>query len=181
MDERLDQLRQSIPTLLLEGVVAAFAWFLARELLGAEGAFFAPIAAVLTLGLGVEQRMTRALAVAIGVAIGLTIAALIVDGIGSGPWQLGVVVILARGAAILADGSMVAINQATISAVLVVTLHEDGVFPGDRFLCALIGSALALAAVALIERMPARFGDESSGSRRSTGANDERSNGERVH
>ena len=157
MDERLEQLRQSIPTLLLEGAIAAFAWFLARELLGADGAFFAPIAAVWTLGLGIEQRMRRAVGIGIGVAIGLTIAALIVDGIGSGPWQLGVVVILARAAAILADGSMIAINQATISAVLVVTLHEDGVFPGDRFLCALIGSALALGAVALIERMPARF------------------------
>jgi len=32
---------------------------------------------------------------------------------------------------------MLAINQATVSAVLVVTLHDDGVFPGDRFLCAL--------------------------------------------
>ena len=150
MDERLAQLRRSVPTLLLEGAVAAFAWWLAQQLLGDDGAFFAPIAAVLTLGLGAEQRGTRAVAVAVGVAVGLAIAALIVDGIGSGPWQLGVVVILARVAAILADGSMLAINQATVSAVLVVTLNDDGVFPGDRFLCALIGAALALGAVALM-------------------------------
>jgi uncharacterized membrane protein YgaE (UPF0421/DUF939 family) len=158
MGERLDQLRQAVPTLLLEGAVAALAWWLAQQLLGDEGAFFAPIAAVLTLGLGVEQRATRALAVAIGVAVGLTIAALIVDGIGSGPWQLGLVIVLARVAAILADGSMVAINQATISAVLVVTLHTDGVFPGDRFLCALIGAGLALGAVAVMPRRSAQAG-----------------------
>jgi uncharacterized membrane protein YgaE (UPF0421/DUF939 family) len=152
MSERLDQLRQAVPTLLLEGAVAGLAWWLAQQLLGDDGAFFAPIAAVLTLGLGVEQRGARALAVAIGVAVGLTIAALIVDGIGSGPWQLGLVIVLARVAAILADGSMVAINQATISAVLVVTLHADGVFPGDRLLCALIGAGLALGAVAVMPR-----------------------------
>ena len=163
MGERVEQLRQSIPTLLLEGAIAAVAWWLAQQLLGDEGAFFAPIAAVLTLGLGVEQRATRAVAVAIGVATGLTIAALIVDGIGSGPWQLCLVIVLARVAAILADGSMVAINQATISAVLVVTLHADGVFPGDRFLCALIGAGLALGAVAL---MPSSRSDQAGETRR---------------
>jgi uncharacterized membrane protein YgaE (UPF0421/DUF939 family) len=149
--DRLDQLRDSTPALLLGGLTAAVAWLVARQFFDETDGLFAPLAAVLTLGLAAGERGRRALGVAVGVALGLGIADLVVAVIGDGVWQLGVVIVLARAAAILADGSPLAINQATVSAVLVVTLHTSDVFP-DRFVDALIGAAFALGANALARR-----------------------------
>ncbi len=155
-ERRLGDLRAAVPALLLGGVTAALAWWLARELIGEQQAVFAPVAAVLTLGLSSAEHNRRAVGVALGVAIGLTIAGALVDVIGDGVWQLGVVIILARAGAILADGSVLAVNQATITAVLVVTLHEQDVFPGDRFIDAAIGCLIALGAAVLMGALRSR-------------------------
>lgn len=155
-DERVADLRAAMPSLLLGGITAALAWWLARELFGEEQAVFAPLAAVLTLGLSSPGHKRRAMSVALGVVAGLTIAGALVDVIGDGVWQLGLVIILARAGAILADGSMLAITQATITAVLVVSLHQEDTFPGDRFLDAIIGCLIALAAAALMGSMRSR-------------------------
>ena len=152
-DERVEMLRRAGPMPLLSGVAAALSWFIADAAVGPEAAVFAPIAAVWTLGLAADARTLRALGVGLGVALGLTLGALVVDLIGDGFWQLGLVVVLARAAAILADGTLIAINQATITAVLVVALHHDGVFPGERFLDAFIGTVIALVAAAVLSRV----------------------------
>lgn len=154
--QRMEDLRAAVPALLLGGAAAALAWWLALELIGEEAAVFAPVAAVLTLGLSSAEHNRRAIGVALGVAVGLTIAGALVDVIGDGVWQLGVVIVLARAGAILADGSVLAVNQATITAVLVVTLHEEDVFPGDRFVDAAIGCFVALGAAALMGWMRSR-------------------------
>lgn len=155
--ERRAKLRDAVPMLALSGVVAALAWWLSDGAFGPEGAVFAPIAAVWTLGLGVEGSGLRAVGVGLGVAIGLAIGGVLIELIGDGVWQLGLIVVLARAAAILADGSQMAANQATVTAVLVVALHSESVFPGERLLDALIGAALALVAVAFVRRLPARL------------------------
>ena len=104
MRERLAELRSSWLTLLLAGVCAAVAWWVARELIDHPSGFFAPVAAILTLGLTVGQRGRRAFEIGFGVALGITVADLLVLAIGSGVWQLGVVVLLAMVAAVLAGG-----------------------------------------------------------------------------
>ena len=85
--------------------------------------FFAPIAAVVTLGLTIGERRQRAVELAIGVAVGIAIADLLVAQIGTGTWQIGVTVALAMFAAILVGGGPLLASQAAASAVLVVALQ----------------------------------------------------------
>ncbi len=155
---RLDELRASAVSLVLVALAASLAWFIAREAFEDDReAFFAPVAAILTLGLTVGQRGRRAWEIGLGVALGIGIADLIVLLIGTGAWQLGVVVVLAMAGAVLAGGGVLLVNQAAISGALVVTLSQADGFSGVRFLDALIGSAVALLFNALIPSNPLRM------------------------
>lgn len=156
--ERVGELRSYWLNLVLAGVAAGVAWWVARDLIGHRDAFFAPVAAILTLGLTAGQRGRRAFEIGLGVALGIMVADLIVIAIGSGVWQLGVVVCLAMGAAVLAGGGLLLVNQAAVSAVLVVTLGAaSGDVEGARFVDALTGSAIALLANALVPIDPLRM------------------------
>jgi len=160
---RLDELRASALNLVLVAGAAALSWLIARELFSNDReAFFAPIAAILTLGLTVGQRGRRAWEIGLGVALGIGVADLIVLLIGTGAWQLGIVVLLAMTGAVLAGGGILMINQAAISGALVVTLSQADGFSGVRFLDALLGSAIALLANALIPSNPLRMVREES-------------------
>ena len=121
--ERVRELRDVAPSLALAAVAAAVAWIVAREVFDHRPGFFAPVAAILTLGLTVGRRGRRAWEIGLGVAVGITVADLIVLVIGTGTWQLGVVVFLSMAAAVLAGGGLLLVNQAAISAVLIVTLQ----------------------------------------------------------
>jgi uncharacterized membrane protein YgaE (UPF0421/DUF939 family) len=157
-DERVEDLRANWLTLVLAGLAATVAWLIARELLDHRQAFFAPVAAILTLGLTAGQRGRRAIEIGVGVAVGIAVADLLVIAIGTGAWQVGVVVGLAMAAAILAGGGVLLVNQAAISAVLVVTLQADASgISADRFVDALVGSAVALLANALVPIDPLRL------------------------
>lgn len=156
--ERVEELRANWLSVVLAALAAAVAWLIARELLGHKQAFFAPVAAILTLGLTAGQRGRRALEVGVGVALGIAVADLLVIAIGTGAWQLAVVVALAMVTAVLVGGGVMLVNQAAISAVLVVTLQAAaGGVSTARFLDALIGSAVALIANALVPIDPLRI------------------------
>ena len=71
---------------------AALAWLIATEVLGHPQPFFAPVAAIITLGITVGQRGQRAAEVALGVALGIAVADLLVLQIGTGTAQLALVV-----------------------------------------------------------------------------------------
>ena len=132
-------------SILQTAVAASLAYFVATFVLRSEQVFFAPIAAVVTLGLSLGQRGRRAAEVALGVAIGLAVADLIVLVIGVGSLQIGVVVAFAMAAAVFFGDRTLFVNQAAISAILVVLLQppQDSFNP-DRFLNALAGGAVAL-------------------------------------
>ena len=151
MRTRLERLRLSWRSVLQVGVAAAAAWIVATEVFGHRAPFFAPVAAIITLGLTVTQRGRRAVEVAIGVAVGIAVGDLLVLAIGVGPAQLALVVMLATALAIfLGSGQMLA-TQAAVSAALVATLQPptDGV-TFDRFLDSLAGAAIALIVNALL-------------------------------
>src|SRR5215218_4729169 len=97
-------------TLLLRGgwlqilqtaVAACAAWFLAVLLLGIDRPTFAPIAAVIVLGLAVGERGRRAVEMMLGVVFGVAIADLLVSVVGVGAVQAGVFVVLAMTVAVL--------------------------------------------------------------------------------
>jgi uncharacterized membrane protein YgaE (UPF0421/DUF939 family) len=137
--------------ILHSAVAASLAWLVATEVVGHEQPFFAPISAVITLGLTVGQRRRRAIELAIGVSVGIAIADALVAAIGTGTWQIGIVVALAMGAAALVGGGSLLASQAGASAVLVATLQPpDGGFDFDRALDALVGGGVALVVSSLL-------------------------------
>jgi uncharacterized membrane protein YgaE (UPF0421/DUF939 family) len=137
--------------ILHSALAASVAWLVATELVDHEQPFFAPISAVITLGLTVGQRRRRAVELAIGVAMGIAIADALVAAIGTGTWQIGVVVALAMVAAALVGGGALLASQAAASAVLVATLQPpEGGFDFDRAIDALIGSGTALVVSSLV-------------------------------
>jgi uncharacterized membrane protein YgaE (UPF0421/DUF939 family) len=137
--------------ILHSAVAASLAWLVATELVGHEQPFFAPISAVITLGLTVGQRRRRAIELAIGVSVGIAIADALVAAIGSGTLQIGIVVALAMAAAALVGGGSMLASQAGASAVLVATLQPpEGGFDFDRALDALVGGGMALLVSSLL-------------------------------
>ena len=152
---RVERLRLAWRSIFQASVSAALAWWIATEVLGHSQPFFAPVSAIITLGITVGQRGQRAAEVALGVALGIAVADLLVLEIGTGTAQLAVVVLLATSAAIfLGSGQMLA-TQAAVSAALVATLQPptDG-FSFERFTDALVGGSVALIINALV--LPAR-------------------------
>jgi uncharacterized membrane protein YgaE (UPF0421/DUF939 family) len=151
IERRRESILVSARPILHTSVAAALAWLAATEVLGHPRPFFAPVAAVITLGLTLGQRRRRAVEMAFGVAVGILVADLLVFVIGTGTWQIGVVTALAMGAALLLGGGPLLVSQAATSAVLVSTIQvpEDGISLA-RFLDALVGGTVALAVATLI-------------------------------
>jgi hypothetical protein len=154
--ERLTRLRNVWLSVAQVGVAAGAAYLIAKTVVGHGSPFFAPIAAVLTLGLSVGQRGRRAVELGIGVALGIAVADLLVLAIGTGAWQLALIVALAMSAGVLAGGGTLLVNQAAVSAVLVTALPASGV-TGARFVDALIGASVALLANAITPTHPIRM------------------------
>jgi hypothetical protein len=137
--------------ILHTSVAAALAWLAATELFGHARPFFAPVAAVITLGLTLGQRRRRAVEMAFGVAVGILVGDLLVFAIGTGTWQVGVITALAMVSAIVIGGGPLLVSQAATSAVLVTTIQPpEGEISLARFLDALCGGAIGLAVATLL-------------------------------
>jgi uncharacterized membrane protein YgaE (UPF0421/DUF939 family) len=95
---------------------------MAKLIVGTPDPFFAPAAAVISVGLQRGQPLRRSAELSAGVAIGIGVAFLLRSAIGLGPVQIGAIVALTILAALLVHASIVLVNQAAISAVLVMTL-----------------------------------------------------------
>jgi uncharacterized membrane protein YgaE (UPF0421/DUF939 family) len=137
-------------------VSAGVAWFIAADLLGHHEPFFAPIAAVVALGTSYGQRLRRVMEVGLGVAVGVFVADLLVLGIGSGAWQMALIVGLALSAALLLDASALFVTQAAVQSIVIASLVPA---PGEallRWTDALIGLAVALVAATLVPSAPLR-------------------------
>ena len=151
----LRRLRSSAVPILQCGIAAGGAWLVADNLIGHERPFFSPIAAVISLGVSLANRLQRAVELVLGVTVGVLVGDLIISAIGSGWWQITLVVILAVATAVLANGSALLINQAGASAVLVATLLPPGQAGGlDRCVDALIGGAVGMLVAAAIPSDP---------------------------
>jgi uncharacterized membrane protein YgaE (UPF0421/DUF939 family) len=138
--------------MIIQATIAAVAaWVLATELIGHDRPFFAPVSAMITLGLTQGARGRRALEVVLGVTLGIAVADLLVLQLGTGWWQLGIVVALSMSLALLLGSGQMFAQQAAVSAALVATLQppDDGV-SFARAVDALLGGSIALAVSALV-------------------------------
>ena len=97
------------------GLAAGLAWFIAFDLLDHPAPFFAPISAAIALGTGMGRRVRRGIELVIGVVVGVGLGDLLIAQIGSGPWQIAVVVIIAMSAAVFLDRGALVGTQAASS------------------------------------------------------------------
>lgn len=111
---------------------------------------FASIAAVVSLGVSYHQRGRRAAELIAGVVVGLSAADLIIHAIGTGPLQIGLMIMLAMGAAVLLGGGELLVSEAAISALILASLPTTSGWTPDRFLEAIIGGGVAMAVGTLL-------------------------------
>ena len=125
---------------------AGLAWTLASAVLGQDEPVFAPIAAVIALGVTFGQRGRRAVELIGGVVVGIAIADGIVVLLGAGPLQVALVVALAMSAALLIGGGGLLVTEAGVSATLITILHTPGAdsLSGERVLEAMLGGSVAV-------------------------------------
>lgn len=152
------RVRASWLPILQCSMAAGLALWVAGDLVGHTRPFFAPIAAVLSLGMSLNSRLRRTAELVVGVSIGVLVGDLLIARIGSGLWQLVLVVALALVVAVFTDGGTLFVNQAAVSAVLVTTLLPPTETGGiDRCIDALIGGLAGILVAAVIPAHPVRI------------------------
>lgn len=137
-------------------LAAGVAWFIARDVLGHQTPFFAPLAAVVCLGTSFGQRWRRVAEVTIGVAVGVFTADMVVLAIGNDWWQLTLIVALAMSIALLLDAGGLFVTQAAVQSIVVAAFVPE---PGQAFVRwtdALIGGGVALVAATVVPNAPLR-------------------------
>ncbi|MFK5691040.1 aromatic acid exporter family protein [Ornithinimicrobium sp. LYQ92] len=123
---------------------ATIAWFLAHDVLGHPLPFFAPITAMVCLGLTYEDRLRRIVELTIGVAIGVAIGDLFVNSFGTGLWQILAVCVVAMSLAVLAGAGQLLMMQAGIQGVIITTLVAGDGEALSRWLDAAVGGGVAM-------------------------------------
>jgi uncharacterized membrane protein YgaE (UPF0421/DUF939 family) len=148
---RGERLRNAARAILQSTLAATLAWLVATEVVGHARPFFAPVSAMITLGLTQGQRGRRAVEVVLGVTLGIAVADLLVIVLGTGWWQLALVVALSMSVALLLGSGQMFAQQAAVSAALVATLQPpDAGVSFARSVDALLGGSIALAVSALV-------------------------------
>jgi uncharacterized membrane protein YgaE (UPF0421/DUF939 family) len=141
------RLRGRALAIVQTAAAAVIAWELAVLVLPDPRPAFASIAAVIAVGATHDQQARRAVQLVGGVVLGLSIADLIIQVIGTGAWQMGVLLILAMGIAVALGAAELVIVEAGVSAILLVALDPGAAagFQPNRIFEAMIGGATALA------------------------------------
>src|SRR3954462_4357348 len=141
------RLRGRLLAVMQTAAAAVVAWELAVLLLPDPRPAFASIAAVIAVGATNGERVGRAFQLVTGVVIGITVATLMLSVIGTGAWQMGVLVILAMGSAIALGLPELVVVEAGVSAILLVALDPGAAagFSPNRIFEGLIGGATPLA------------------------------------
>ena len=138
-------------------VAAGLAWWTAVVVLNHAQPFFAPIAAVVSLELSLTKRWRRSVELVAGVTIGILAGDLVISWIGSGTWQIMVVIAIAMSIAVFLDDGPLLPMQAASSAALVATLLPPGGSAGiERAVDALLGGVVGILVVALLPANPAQ-------------------------
>jgi uncharacterized membrane protein YgaE (UPF0421/DUF939 family) len=153
---RVARLRSKSFAIAQCALAAGTAWFVASDVLGHQTPFFAPIAAVVGLGTSYGQRLRRVAEVTIGVAVGVALGDLLVYWLGSGAWQVSLVVALAMSMAFLLGGGPLLVTQAAVQSIVITTLVANPGAAFTRWTDALIGGSIALIAATVVPAAPLR-------------------------
>lgn len=155
INSRVTRLRTSWLSIVQGGVAAGLAYIVAHNIFGHEQPFFAPMAAVIVLGITGDGRLRRAIELDVGVAIGVGLGSLFVSQFGTGWWQMPVMVWLALTIALFIDKSVIVFSQAALGAVLIATILPPGSGGGaERMFDALVGGMIGVLVIALLPTSP---------------------------
>jgi uncharacterized membrane protein YgaE (UPF0421/DUF939 family) len=152
LDTLRTRLRGRMLPIVQNATAAVGAWLLATALLPDPRPAFAAIAAVIAVGVTHGQRAGRAFQLVGGVVLGITVATLLISVIGTGAWQIGVLVILAMTAATAVGAGEIVVVESAVSAILLVALDPGSAegFSTTRIAEAAIGGGVALAVSSLL-------------------------------
>jgi uncharacterized membrane protein YgaE (UPF0421/DUF939 family) len=150
----LGRMRAAYWTIGQCAIAAMVAWLVASQVVRHGTPVFAPIAAVVSLGLSHSARIRRMVELAAGVTIGVGLADLLVRLIGDGWWQIGLICALAMATAQLLGGGTLITNQAAVQSIFLVALPQPSGGGLARWEDALIGSITALLVAALLPPDP---------------------------
>jgi len=137
-------------------VAAVVAWLIASHVVQHGTPVFAPIAALVCLGLSHAARIRRVAELAAGVSIGVGLADVLTRIIGSGWWQIGLITAIAMSVAQLLGGGVLITNQAAVQAIFLVALPQPAGGGLARWEDAIIGSLTALVVAAVLPPDPVR-------------------------
>lgn len=151
-ERRVARLRERALFIVQCAVAAGLAWFVARDVLEHPAPLFAPITAIICLGLSYGQRVKRAFELMIGVALGVIVGDLFVQIFGAGTWQVVLVVLVAMAAAALLGSGQLITTQAGVQALFVITYAANPSQGFSRWLDAVVGGTIAIVFAAVVPR-----------------------------
>lgn len=153
------RVRGSAVAIVQAGVAAGAAYAVARYALDHPYPFFAPVSAWIALGFTQVRQLRRVAELAVGVALGVALGDLIAHVIGSGWWQIALVLVLAASLGRFLDRGGLFTTQAGVQAIVVVGLPASvaGGSALGRWTDALVGGLVAVAVAALTPGDPRRL------------------------
>lgn len=139
-------------------VAASLAYLISGLLWGHEHPFFSAIVAFIIIGFGVEKKMRKIVEMSCGVMLGVLLGEIARSMLGSGTWQILVVVFVAGMLARFIDSANLFGFQVAIQSLLVMIMPQtEGMTPGGRVLDALTGVTVAILIHLLLSGDPRRL------------------------
>ncbi|MBO3083160.1 FUSC family protein [Cellulomonas sp. zg-ZUI188] len=144
--------------ILQASVAGALSFAIGFYVLGHAYPFFAPVSAWIALGFTADRSVRRVAELAVGVAIGVALGDLVVHVIGTGVWQVAVVLFAAAIIARFIDRGAMLTTQAGVQALVIVGLPAMTATGGPvgRWTDAVVGGVVALAITLLTPSDPRR-------------------------
>ena len=139
-------------------IAASLAYLVSGIVWGHEHPFFSAIVAFIIIGFGIEKKMRKIVEMSCGVMLGVLLGELARAALGSGTWQILVVVFCAGMLARFIDSSNLFGFQVAIQSLLVMIMPlTPTMTPGGRALDAITGVVVAIIIHLLLSGDPRRL------------------------
>lgn len=160
LDSRARRVRERWLAIVQVAVAAGLAYWVAQSLFHHVTPFFAPVTAIIILGLTGGDRIRRALELSFGVIVGVGLGDLLVTLLPDSGWTIPLIVAVALVVASFLSKSQLVSNQIAVGSILIATILPPGTEGGgpDRMIDAVIGAVIGLATIALLPSSPMSYG-----------------------
>ncbi|HEX7352972.1 FUSC family protein [Brachybacterium sp.] len=150
--------RGDVLTVGRASIAAALAYLVSGFVWNHEHPFFSSIVAFIIIGFGIEKKMRKIVEMSCGVMLGVLLGELARGLIGSGTWQILVVVFVAGMLSRFIDSSNLFGFQVAIQSLLVMIMPlTPSMTPGGRVLDAITGVVVAIVIHLLLSGDPRRL------------------------